>query len=143
MARTASSSTPASARDTAALLLRLGLGVLILLHGIGKIGSGPAMIADLVVKAGLPSQLAYLVYVGEVLAPVLLIVGLWTRAAALVVAINMVVAVLLVHAGQLMQLSKNGGYALELQAIYLIVALAIALLGAGRYSIGGSGGRLN
>jgi putative oxidoreductase len=74
---------------------------------------------------------------------VLLIIGLWTRAAALVIAINMVVAILLVHTGQLLQLSKNGGYALELQTIYLVVALAIALLGAGRFSLGGRDGRWN
>ncbi len=130
-------------RDWAALLLRVCLGVLILLHGIAKIGSGPGMILDLVARAGLPSALGYLVYVGEVLAPLLLIVGLWTRLAALVIAINMVAAIVLVHAGQLLMLTKNGGYALELQTIYFVVALAIALMGAGRFSVGGSAGRWN
>lgn len=127
----------------ATLLLRLALGVLIGLHGIGKLHTGPGMVLDLVVKAGLPSALGYLVYVGEIVAPLLLILGLWTRAAALAIAINMVVAILLIHTGQLFLLSKNGGYALELQAIYLTVAVAIALIGAGRFSMGGSGGRWN
>ena len=131
------------ARDSAALLLRLVLGVLIGLHGIAKLGAGPGMVLDLVLKAGLPSALGYLVYVGEIVAPLLLIVGLWTRAAAIVIVINMLVAVLLVHTGQLFLLSKNGGYALELQAMYLIVAVAIALLGAGRFSLGGTAGRWN
>jgi putative oxidoreductase len=138
-----STSSNSGARDTARLLLRLALGILIGLHGIGKLQSGPGMILDLVAKSGLPSALGYLVYVGEIIAPVLLIIGLWTRAAALVIAINMVVAILLVHTGQLLQLSKNGGYALELQTIYLVVALAIALLGAGRFSLGGRDGRWN
>ncbi len=132
-----------TARDVAILLLRIVLGVLILMHGIAKLNSGPGAVLDTVVKAGLPAAIAYLVYVGEVLAPVLLILGVWTRLAALVVAINMVFAVVLVHTGQLLSLAKTGGYALELQAIYLTVAMAIALLGAGRFSVGGNSGHCN
>jgi len=129
--------------DTAKLLLRLTLGVLMLLHGIGKISGGIEPILGMVAKAGLPAALGYLVYVGEVAAPLLLIIGAWTRAAAVVVALNMVVAVALVHAGQLATLSPGGGWALELQGFYLATALAIALLGAGRYSAGGIDGRWN
>jgi putative oxidoreductase len=129
--------------DTAKLLLRLVLGLLILLHGLSKIKGGPGFVLDVVDKAGLPEPFGYLVYVGEVLAPGLVLIGLWTRAAALVIAINMIVAVLLVHTGQLLQLSPEGGWALELQGLYLVVALAIALLGAGRYSVGGADGRFN
>src|SRR5689334_3045304 len=129
--------------DAGKLVLRLSVGLLILLHGISKIRGGPGFILDVVEKAGLPEPFGYLVYVGEVLAPLLVIVGLWTRAAALVIAINMVVAILLVHIGQLLQLSPEGGWALELQGLYLVVPIAIALLGAGRYSIGGAGGRWN
>jgi uncharacterized membrane protein YphA (DoxX/SURF4 family) len=125
------------------LVLRLTLGVLLLLHGIAKIHAVPAGIMDRVAKAGFPSSLGYLVYVGEVLAPLLLIAGLWTRAAALLVAINMVVAVLLAHTGQLGELGRSGGWALELQGFYLFTAVAIMLLGAGKFSIGGASGRLN
>ena len=84
-----------------------------------------------------------MVYVGEVVAPILLLVGVWTRAAALLVVINMLVAVGLVHLGQLGELNKQGGWAVELQAFYLFTAVAIALLGAGRFSVGGTGGRWN
>lgn len=129
--------------DVAKLLLRLTLGLLILLHGISKLMGGPGFVLDAVEKAGLPDPFGYLVYVGEVLAPLLVIIGLWTRVAALVVAINMLVAILLVHVGQLLQLSPEGGWALELQGLYLLVPIAIALLGAGRYSVGGRTGRWN
>jgi putative oxidoreductase len=129
--------------DVGRLVLRLSLGVLILLHGISKIRGGPGFILDVVEKAGLPDPFGYLVYVGEVLAPILVIIGLWTRVAALVIAINMVVAILLVHTGQLLQLSPEGGWALELQGLFLTVPIAIALLGAGRYSVGGRAGRWN
>ncbi len=143
-------STPPMARlgvgidseHSAKLLLRVALGALILLHGIGKLG-GIDSVLDAVAKAGLPAAFGYLVYVGEILAPLLLIVGAWTRAAAIVVAINMVVAVLLVHVGQLSSLAPTGGWAVELQACYLVMALAVALLGAGRFSAGGADGRWN
>jgi putative oxidoreductase len=129
--------------DLGKLVLRLALGVLLLLHGVAKIASGAAPILGLMTKMGLPSMLGYLVYAGEVLAPLLLIVGFWTRPAALVVAINMVVAVLMVHSGQLGEFTKTGGWALELQGFYFFTAVAIALLGAGRFSIGGERGSLN
>ncbi len=132
-----------TAADVGRLVLRLALGLLILLHGISKIRGGPGFILDVVEKAGLPEPFGYLVYVGEVLAPLLVVLGLWTRAAALVIAINMIVAILLVHTGQLLQLSPEGGWALELQGLYLTVPIAIALLGAGRYSLGGRTGRWN
>lgn len=132
-----------NASDLGKLVLRLNLGILTLLHGVAKVTAGPAFVLGLVAKAGLPPALGYLVYVGEVLAPLLVIAGLWTRPAALVVAINMVVAVWLVHMGQLGELTRSGGWALELQAFYLFTAVAIALLGAGRISLGGASGRLN
>lgn len=130
-------------QDGGKLLLRLLLGGIILLHGIAKLTHGADFILDMVESHGLPRVLGYLVYVGEVLAPVLLIVGLWTRLAALIVAINMLVALYLVHIHQLLSLNQMGGWTIELQAMFLFTALAIALLGAGRYSVGGPGGRYN
>ena len=129
--------------DLARLLLRVMLGLLILMHGISKIKGGPGFILDVVDKAGLPGPLGYLVYVGEVLAPILVIIGLFTRAAALVIAINMFAAILLVHIPQFFTLDQTGGWALELQGLYLVVAICIALLGAGRYSLGGVHGIWN
>jgi putative oxidoreductase len=133
----------ADVEDWGKLLLRVALGVLILLHGIAKVMGGPAFIMELLTKNGLPAQLGYLVYVGEVLAPLLVIIGLWTRPAALVIVINMVVAIALVHMPELLTLSQSGGWALELQGMFLFGALAVALLGAGRLSAGGIWGRWN
>ena len=129
--------------DVGKLVLRTVLGVLILFHGIAKLRGGVAGISSGLVNAGFPAEAAYLVYVGEVLAPVLLIIGLWARPAALLVAINMVVAILLSHSGQILSLNRSGGWAIELQAMYLFAAAATALLGAGRFSVGGKQGRWN
>ena len=129
--------------DLGRLLLRLSLGGLLVLHGIAKIRTGAESILGLMTRLGLPEALGYLVYAGEVVAPILLMLGLWTRPAAIVVAVNMVVAVLLVHAGQFAELTRSGGWALELQAFYFVTAVAISLLGAGRFSVGGATGRFN
>jgi len=125
------------------LVLRLTLGCLLLLHGVAKIHRGVDGIVERVANTGVPSWLGYLVYVGEVLAPVLLVAGLWTRAAALLVVINMAVAVLLAHTAQLGDVTRSGGWALELQGFYFFTAVAIMLLGAGKFSVGGACGRLN
>lgn len=129
--------------DLGKLILRLALGVMILLHGIAKITSGPAAIVGMVEAVGMPGPVAYLVYVGEIVAPLLVILGLWSRPAAAVIAINMVFAVGLAHMGQLAALGKTGGWALELQGMYFFSALALALIGAGRFSVGGTRGRFN
>jgi putative oxidoreductase len=129
--------------DMGKLLLRAVLAILLLFHGFSKLKGGIAFIAGMLAKAGLPGALGYLVYIGEVVAPLLILVGLFTRPAALVVVINMIVALLLVHTAQFFTLNEQGGWALELQGMYLAGALAVALLGAGRYSIGGIDGRYN
>jgi putative oxidoreductase len=135
--------TPAARDDAGKLLLRLAIGVLVLLHGIFKISAGVGFVSAMLAKAGLPGGLAYLVYVGEILAPLLMIAGFWTRAAAGVVVINMLAAFGLVHMADLFALTKQGGWALELQGLYLFGALAVVLLGAGRFSLGGLRGRWN
>jgi len=130
-----------TADDTGRLLLRLTIGLLILLHGVAKLRTGVDPIAGMLTQQGLPGSLAYLVYVGEIAAPLLVIIGLWTRPAALVIAFNMIVALMLAHAAEIFKLGEQGGWAIELQALYLFGAIAIALLGAGRLSVGGSSSR--
>jgi putative oxidoreductase len=124
-------------QDAGKLLLRLTVGVLVLMHGIAKVVSGPAAIIGLVEGAGLPGAFGYLVYVGEVLAPLMMIAGWRTRLAGVAVAVNMAVAVLLVHMHELLQLGRGGGWALELEGMFFFTAVAIALIGPGRYSIDG------
>ncbi|MFJ5382944.1 DoxX family protein [Cupriavidus sp. CER94] len=130
-------------QDLGKAILRIVLGALILLHGISKLMSGPGFVTQVVTQAGLPAALAYGVYIGEIIAPILLIIGLWTRLAGLIVAVNMLFAFALVHAKQLGEMAPTGGWALELQAMYLAAALAVALLGAGRFSVGGIDGKWN
>lgn len=136
-------SASSSGNDFAKLLLRAALAIFLLLHGISKLTGGIGHITGMLSKAGMPEAFGYLVFIGEVVAPLLVLVGFWTRPAALVIAINMIVAVILAHSTQLFTLSKTGGWALELQGFFFITAIVVALLGAGRYSIGGANGRWN
>jgi putative oxidoreductase len=140
---TSATHIPANTNDTGKLVLRVALAAMLLFHGVSKMSNGIGFIADMLAKAGLPAVFGYGVYIGEVVAPLLILFGLFTRPAALVVAINMIVAVLLAHTGQFFTLNETGGWALELQGMFFFAAVTVALLGAGRYSIGGVNGRLN
>jgi putative oxidoreductase len=126
-----------SRADFGKLALRLALGILILLHGIAKLRGGVSGIVGMVEAHGLPGFLGYGVLVGEVLAPLMVLSGFFARIGGVLIALNMLVAFALVHLGQLGQLNDQGGWALELQGMYLVAAIAVALLGPGRYSANG------
>ena len=121
--------------DVGKLVLRITLGWLILMHGIHKLIHGVSGIEGMIEGLGLPGFLAYAVYIGEVLAPVLLILGFYARIGAGLIAVNMVVAIALVHSHELFDLTRHGGWALELQGMFLFTAVALALTGPGRLSI--------
>jgi len=121
--------------DTGKLILRLTLGILILLHGIAKLRHGIDPIQGMVTSMGMPAFFAYGVYAGEVLGPLLLIVGFYARIGATLIAVNMLFAFALAHMGELTSLSQTGGWALELQGMFLATAVALALMGPGRISV--------
>ena len=117
-------------------ILRVALGVIVLLHGIAKLKGGIGPITGMVEAQGLPGVLAYAVYIGEVLAPILLILGYYARLGGLLVAINMLVALFLVHRGELFALNpQSGGWAIEVQGLMLFSAIAVMLLGPRKPSI--------
>ena len=111
----------------AMVLLRTTLALLMLFHGWAKIRHGIGGIEQMIEARGAPGWLAYAVYLGEVVAPLLLLVGLWVVPAALVIAINMLVAFFLVHTKQVLMLQSSGGWALELQAFFFVTALVVAM----------------
>lgn len=121
--------------DLGKLILRVTLGVLILLHGIAKLKGGVGGIEDMLAGHGLPRELAYGAFLGEVLGPLLLIVGYYARIGAVLIAVNMLFAFALAHMGDLRQLTDQGGWALELQGMFLGSAIALALIGPGRFGI--------
>jgi putative oxidoreductase len=119
------------------LVVRLTVGVLMLFHGVNKIMHPDSLgfIRSMLEGADLPAALAYGVYAGEVIAPLLIILGIYSRLGGLVVAVNMLFAIWLAHSADIFTLSEHGGWALELQGFYLFTALALVFLGSGRYAV--------
>jgi len=123
--------------DVGKLTLRLTLGVLMLFHGVHKILYPAALgfIGGKLADLGLPHGMAYLVYIGEVVAPIMLILGVYSRIGGLLVVINMIFALILVHATQLLSLAKSGGWAVELEGVYLLCGLTVLMLGSGKVAL--------
>ena len=119
------------------LVVRMTLGVLMLFHGVAKILHPGSLefIGNSLAGAGLPSFVAYGVYAGEIIAPLMIIAGFYSRIGGLIIVVNMIFAIALAHTGDIFSLSQHGGWAIELQAFYLLGGLAVALLGSGRFAI--------
>jgi len=121
--------------STGKLILRLVLGLTILLHGIAKLQGGVDGIGNLLAAAGWPAFFAYGAYLGEVVGPVLVIVGWYSRIGAALIAVNMLFAIGLAHRAEVFALNDQGGWAIELQAMFLFAAVALAFMGPGRFSL--------
>lgn len=120
--------------DVGILILRAAVGLLMLAHGIPKLGtllSGNSQsFLDPIGLGSTPSLL--LCVIAEVLCSIMVILGVFTKAASAVLCFNMAVAIVyLCESG-----AKFGG-GIELAALYLIIFAALALTGGGAYSIDG------
>ncbi|WP_282037109.1 DoxX family protein [Saccharicrinis aurantiacus] len=120
--------------DAGLLLIRLSIGLLMLLHGLAKLSGGINFIKGMVSQLGLPQFLAYGVFVGEILAPIAIIIGIRTRLASALFAINCLVAIFMAHSNDIFSLGKHGGWAIELLGLYLFGALALFFTGGGKYA---------
>ncbi len=116
-------------------ILRVSTGFLILLHGIAKLKKGISGIEKMLADQGIPGFLANLVFLGEVIAPILMIIGWRTRIASLFVGVTMVVAVWLRHLEDINQLNRGGGWAIELPALFFFASLTLFITGGGKYAV--------
>jgi len=121
--------------DIAKLIIRLSLGIMMLFHGVEKIINGISGVKYLTTNSGLPEFLAYGVYIGEVVVPIFIILGLYARVASVVLALNMLMAIFLAHGNELFALGKHGAPTIELPFFYLILSISVFLLGSGRYAV--------
>ena len=120
------------------LILRLTIGGLMLFHGYDKLIHGIDGIISLLIKNGLPGFTAYTVFLGELIAPILLILGYRSRLASIFIALTMVAAILLAHSDDIFKLGDHGNWALELNGLYLFGSLAILFLGGGTIGLSSS-----
>ncbi len=113
------------------LLLRLALGLIFFTHGYPKLAHAGAGMQSFFVEHGLPGYFVYIAGVLEVFGGMLLVLGLFTRGAALLLAIEMGVAIWKVH--------STGGYLAvhnyEFPLAILAGSFALATVGAGRLSL--------
>lgn len=120
--------------DLGIMILRVTLGILMLFHGVAKLRFGTGVVEGIFEQHGIPGALAYLAYLGEVFAPLLLIIGWRTRIAAAVVAGTMLVAVFTAMADKIATITEVGAWGLEVPALYFFGALALIFTGGGRYA---------
>ncbi|GBC78323.1 Putative oxidoreductase MhqP [bacterium HR08] len=119
--------------EWSALFLRLAVGVIFIAHGRQKLFGGLAGFEQYLESLGvpLPGLFAILVALVEFLGGICLLLGLFTRWAALLIAVNMLVAILRVHLPH--GLTGAGGF--EFPLVLLAAALSLALTGPQKFSL--------
>ena len=117
------------------LTWRLTLGILMILHGVHKLIYGLDFIEGLLTELGLPAFFALGVYVGEIVAPLLLIIGFRTKIAALILAFTMATAVWMVHLEDIFLLAASGAWAIEAAALFMFGAIGLVFTGCGKYAL--------
>ena len=122
------------------LILRITVGGLLLLHGIHKISDGIEKQIQLLSSNGIPGQLMYFVYISEIVAPVLLIMGVFTRISALTIVVTMITIIYVIPA-PLFGLDNHGASVIESQLFYLFIPVALFFTGPGRYRFKNTGAK--
>lgn len=117
--------------DLGLLILRIGFAGMLLTHGIPKINllfESPIKFAD-PIGVGETTTLI-LALIGEVVAPILILIGFKTKLATIPSIITMFVAIFVIHASDPIDVKEKA-------ILYLVAFLVIFLTGAGKYSIDG------
>jgi putative oxidoreductase len=126
----------ASRADAALLLIRIASALAFLFHGSGILfgmfgGPGPVQFA---VEMHMQALLGYLVGSAQVGGAIAVLTGLLTRIGAGCILVVMLGAIFLVHLPHGFDIRKGG---VEYPLTQLLIALALLVAGAGRYSLGG------
>ena len=89
----------------------------------------------------MPEIIGYGNLVGEVVAPIFMVLGYKSRLAALVVAFNMLMSIVIGHRDIAFARNDFGGWMIELNVFYMMTALVVFLTGSGKYSLSGGVGK--
>lgn len=130
--------------DWVVAIARITLGIIFFAHGAQNMlgwygGPGlPASMKTFTEDLRLPSTLAFLVIAGEFFGGIGLIVGLFSRIAALVIALTMVGAIVTVHFRFGLFLNWFGnqkGHGIEFHLLAIVLALVVVVKGGGAFSL--------
>jgi putative oxidoreductase len=121
--------------NLAALLLRVGMGILFLAHaGLKIFVFTPAGTAGFFESLGFPGPLAYLVIAAELIGGIALIAGVWTRWVSIALIPVLLGSIYAPHgAAGFFFSNPNGGW--EFPAFWAVALAALALLGNGAYAL--------
>ena len=117
-------------------LVRVVIGITLFVHGWGKVMGGAAGVAGYFARLGMPAPtaMAYWAMFIETVGAACVALGLFTRFFAAVLAIEMLIAIYLVHWPRGFLVSTQAiGY--EYVLLLGVVFLAIAIRGGGPYSV--------
>lgn len=119
-----------STTGIALLILRIGIGALMLTHGIPKLGmlfSGAPVQFPSVMGISAELSLGFAVF-AEVFCSILILAGFGTRLAALPLIATMLVAVFFIHAADPIAIKEPALH-------YLLVYVVLLIAGSGKYSV--------
>jgi putative oxidoreductase len=127
--------------DLAKLLLRITCGGILLFHGIHKVFVEIDHVKVIVKNAGMPEFIAYGNIIGEFVAPIFVLLGYKTRIAALIIAFNMLMSIVIAHPDIAFSINDYGGWMIETNMLYLMTAVVLFFSGAGKYSLSKGAGK--
>lgn len=122
----------------APLVVRVIVGVIMAAHGLQKLAGGPGNFGGFLAQMGVPAPtpMGYVVTFVELVGGILLILGLFSRLAALLLTIDLVVAILLVKVNiGLIAPADQPGTGAELDLALIAGFLVVLLAGPGRLSL--------
>ncbi|MBT5330459.1 MAG: DoxX family protein [Porticoccaceae bacterium] len=126
--------------DTGILIIRVTFAVLILFHGWHKIVHGIDMPMARMESWGFPGFLMYFAYISEVVAPLLILLGLFSRLSALSIFVTMTVVIYIEFRTGL-SLDQFGAPNIEGQLFYWLISVGLFFTGAGGHRIANIGSR--
>ncbi|MCD8213275.1 MAG: DoxX family protein [Campylobacter sp.] len=123
-------------QDLGLLFIRFGLGICLFMHGFAKILHGVGGVKSILAQAGLPEFLAYFAYLGEVVAPLMIAFGIFSRIGSLlVIATSFTILYSFNGLGNLFALTTVGGFKAELLYLYIAISLCLLFTGSGKYAV--------
>ena len=131
-------------RDFSLFVLRLLLGYTLIFQGYNKLNKDAFFtfkedfidkFLEKILEHGLPLELIYSIYLTEIIAPALLIIGLLTRLSSALIMVNILLLINLFHSNELLSINKYGYWAIETQAYILVCAFILIVFGSGHFAL--------